>query len=138
MLSTLFISTDGNGQNPLPVAVGMLLVLAITGAVSFSLAWFIRTTSLSIVASIGITELVFLLYFVSRIAFSTHLDSHATEELCLLPLVFAVVTAPTILLSSIGFGRVASRVFQRKETELSGSDTQLGEPGITKDLPSAS
>jgi hypothetical protein len=25
-LSTLFLSTDGNGQNPLPVAAGMLLL----------------------------------------------------------------------------------------------------------------
>jgi hypothetical protein len=30
-VSTLFVSIDGNGQAPMPVAAGMLMVAAITG-----------------------------------------------------------------------------------------------------------
>ena len=113
-LSTLFVSTDGNGQNPLPVAAGMLLVVLVTGLISFALGWFVRTLPLAMVGSAAITELGFLLYFVCRVAFSKHVHDHASEELYLLPLVFAVVTAPTVLLSSIGFGRLASRVYQKR------------------------
>ena len=116
-LSTFFISTDGNGQNPLPVAAGMLLVVLVIGAVSFALAWFVRTAPLAIMGSAVITELGFLLYFVCRVAFSQHLHEHANEELYLLPIVFVVVTAPTVLLASIGFGRAASRVYQRRRDE---------------------
>jgi hypothetical protein len=117
-LSTLFVSTDGNGQNPLPVAAGMLLVVLVIGAVSFALAWFVRTVPLAILGSVVITELGFLLYFVCRVAFSQHLHEHVNEELYLLPIVFAVVTAPTVLLSSVGFGRLASRINQRRPAEL--------------------
>jgi hypothetical protein len=63
-LSTLFVSTGGNGQNPLPVAASMLLVVLVIGAVSFALAWFVRTAPLVMVGSAVITELAFLLYFV--------------------------------------------------------------------------
>ena len=117
-LSTLFVSTDGNGQNPLPVAAGMLLVVFITGLVSFVLARFVRTILLAIAASVIITDLLFILYFVCRVAFSQHVHDHAFEELYLLPFVFVVVTAPTVLLSSIGFGRFASRFYQRKRVAL--------------------
>jgi hypothetical protein len=113
-LSTLFISTDGNGQNSLPVAAGMLLVSFITGLVSFGLAWFLRSVPLAVAASVVVTDLLFILYFVCRIAYSKRLDDHAGEELTLLPIVFVVVTAPTVLLSSVGFGRIANRCFQRK------------------------
>jgi hypothetical protein len=80
-------------------------------------------------ASMGITELVFLLYFVSRVTFSTHVDDHASEELYLLPIVFAVVTAPTILLSSIGFGRMASRIFHRQNAEACAAPKE-GPPSV--------
>jgi hypothetical protein len=113
-LSTLFVSTDGNGQNPLPVAATMLFIVLVIGAVSFALAWVVRTVPLAIVGSATITELGFLLYFVCRVAFSQHLHEHVNEELYLLPIVFAVVTAPTVLLSAIGFGRWASRVYQKR------------------------
>ena len=116
-ISTLFVSTDGNGQNPLPVAAIMLLVVFITGLVSFVLARFVRTVPFAIVASIIITDLLFILYFVCRVAFSQHVHEHADEELYLLPVVFIVYTAPTVLLSSIGFGRFASRFYQRKNEE---------------------
>ena len=113
-LSTLFISTDGNGQNPLPVAAGMLLVVFITGLVSFGLAWFIRSVPFAVMSSVVITDLLFVLYFVGRVAYSQHVHDHAGEEAFLLPIVFVVVSAPTVLLSCIGFGRFASRVYQRK------------------------
>src|ERR1041385_7086257 len=108
-LSTLFVSTDGNGQNPLPVAAGMLLVVLLTGAVSFILGWFVRTVPLAIVASVVITDVLFVIFFVCRFAFSQQPHRHGNEELILLPIVFVVATAPTVLLSSIGFGRFASR-----------------------------
>ena len=112
--STLFISTDGNGQNPLPVAAGMLFISLIVGAVSFVLARFIRSLPLSITASIFTCDLLFVFYFVCRFAFSKQVLEHGNEELILLPIVFVVVTAPTILLGSIGFVRIASRFYQRK------------------------
>ena len=71
-LSTLFISTDGNGQNPLPIVAGMLLVVFITGLVSFGLAWFIRSVPFAVMSSVVITDLLFVLYFVSRVAYSRH------------------------------------------------------------------
>jgi hypothetical protein len=112
-LSTLFFSTDGNGQNPFPVGAGMLLVALITGAVSFALAGPVRSILLAMAASGVITELLFVLYFVCRVAFSEHVDDHAFEELYLLPLVFALYTAPTVLFSTIGFGRLANRFYRR-------------------------
>ena len=112
--STLFASTDGNGQNPLPIAAGMLLVAFITCLVSFGLALFIRSVPFAVFSSLVITELIFVLYFVRRVAFSQHVHEHVQEELYLLPLVFAVFTAPTVILSCIGFGRIASRVFKRE------------------------
>jgi hypothetical protein len=114
-LSTLFISTDGNGQNPLPVAAGMLLVVFVTGLVSFILAKFVRTVPLAIVASAILTDILFVLYFVCRFAFSQQVHEHGNEELILLPIVFVVGTAPTVLFSSIGFGRFASRFYQRRK-----------------------
>jgi len=113
-LSTLFVSTDGNGQNPLPVAAGMLLVVFITGLVSFVLARFVHTVPFAMAGSAFITDLIFVLFFVCRVAYSKHVDDHASEELFLLPVVFVVVTAPTVLLSAIGFGRFASRFYQTK------------------------
>lgn len=113
-LSTLVISTDGNGQNPLPVAAMVLLVALITGLVSALLAWIVRTILLAITASAIITELLFILYFVCRVAFSQHVDDHAFEELYLLPLVFAVYTAPAVLFSTIGSARLANRLYQKR------------------------
>ena len=142
-LSTLFVSTDGNGQNPLPVAAGMGLVVLIAGAVSFALGWLVRSLPLAIVGSAAITELGFLLYFVCRVAYGKHLDPHAEEELYLLPIVFAVATAPTVLLSSIGFGRMASRVYRRRRAEPcappnGGPATPAASSHVTEGPPSVS
>jgi hypothetical protein len=46
---------------------------------------------LVVLGSAAIAELLFLLYFVCRVAFSEHLHPHASEELYLLPIVFAAV-----------------------------------------------
>jgi hypothetical protein len=113
-LSTLFISTDGNGQNPLPVAAGMLVVVLISGLVSFVLARLIHTTVLSIAASTILTDVLFVLYFIRRFALSQQVHEHGNEELILLPIVFVVGTAPAVLLSCIGFGRFARRLHQRR------------------------
>ena len=88
----------GNGQNALPVVAGMLTVALVIGAVSFALARFVRTVPLAILGTADITKLGFLLYFVCRVAFSQRLHEHVNEELHLLPVVFGVVTAPTIVL----------------------------------------
>ena len=140
-LSTLFVSTDGNGQNPLPVGAGMLLVASITGLVSFALAWRVRSLPLAIVGSAVVTEMGFLLFFVCRVAYGRHLHPHADEELYLLPLVFAVVTAPTVLLSSIGFGRVASRVYNRGRADAptsGGPAKSIGHSRAAEKPPSVS
>ena len=129
-LSTAFISIDGDGQNPVPVAAGMLLIAGLTGVVSFALACFVRTTLLAIVATMVITELAFLLCFVSGFASSTRADAHAAEELSLVPMVFAVVTAPTVLLSSVGFGRIWHRVCCRK-TRGNGQSVSADDRGTT-------
>jgi hypothetical protein len=118
-ISTLFVSTDGNGQNPLPVAAGMLLVVFVTGFISLVLAKFVRTAPLAIVASATITDLLFVLYLLCRLAFSRHVHEHADEEAFLVPVIFVVETAPTVLLSSIGFGRLANRSYR---PAASGSD----------------
>lgn len=113
-LSTVFISTDGNGQNPVPVAAVMMVVVFITGLVSFGLAWFIRRIPLAIVASIIVTDLLFVLFLISLFIFSQQPHEHGNEELTLLPVVFVVVSAPAVLLSSTGFGRLAGRIYQKK------------------------
>lgn len=139
----LFVSTDGNGQNPLPVVAQMGLVVLVVGVVSFALASFVRTVPLAVLGSAAITELLFLLYFVCRVAFSEHLHPHVSEELYLLPIVFVVFTAPTVMLSSIGFGRLASRVYRRRRAEPNaapngGPATQHGNSGVTEVPPSVS
>jgi hypothetical protein len=141
-LSTLFISTDGNGQNPVPVAAGMGLVILVSGAVSFGVGGLVRSLPLSIVGSAAITELAFVLYFVCRVAYGKHLDPHAEEELYLLPIVFAVATAPAVLLSSVGFGRMASRAYRGRRAEHAppngGPAPQFGNPGVVEGPPRVS
>ena len=112
-LSTLFVSTDGNVQNPVMVAGIMLLVVFITGVVSFTLGRFVRDLALAIMATVVTTDALFVLYFVCRF-FAQRVHRHEYEELTLLPIVFVVATAPAVVLSSVGFGRLASRFYQRK------------------------
>jgi hypothetical protein len=111
-MSTLFVSTDGNGQNALPVAGGMILIALATGLVSFLLARIVRTVPLSIIASAIITDLLLVWYGLCRLDSST--NPYAGEMAMLFPIVFVVATGPTVLLSSIGFGRLSSRFWRRK------------------------
>lgn len=113
-MSILFVSTDGNGQNPIPVVGTMLIVVLVTGLVSFFLARLVRSLPLAIIGSIVITDLLFIFYVISYVAYSRKTDPHASEMISLLPVVLVVVTAPTVVLSSIGFVRLASRFYQRK------------------------
>ena len=113
-VSTLFVSTGGNGQNPLPVAAGMLFMVLITGVVAFALAWIVRTVAFAIASNVVIIYLASIVFFVWRVASIQHVDEHTAEELYLLPVVFVVYTGPTVVLSSIGFGRLASRFFRNR------------------------
>lgn len=112
--STFFISTDGNGQNSVPVAAGILFVVIINGLASFFFARFSQSVIHSIAASAIVTDFLFVLYFVCRF-YLQHGHEHGKEELVLLPIVFAVVTAPTVILASIGFGRIAGRFYRRNK-----------------------
>ena len=113
-MSILFVSTDGNGQNPIPVAGTMMTVVLVTGLVSFLLARFIRSIVIAIVASIVITDMLFALVVIWPIAYSPTTDKYAMEMGPLIPIIIVVSTAPTVVLSSIGFGRLASRFYQRR------------------------
>jgi hypothetical protein len=112
-ISILFISTDGNGQNPIPVAGGIMMVVLVTGVISSLLARFIRNLLFAIIVSVTITDLLCVLYSVHRLDSSQ--DPYAGEAALLFPIVFAIETAPTVLLSSIGFGRLAKRFCQKKD-----------------------
>jgi hypothetical protein len=111
-LSILFISTDGNGQNPVPVAGGIMLLVLATGVISFLLARIVRTLPLAIIASAIITDLLFVVYGLNQMNSSR--DPYAGEMALLFPIVFVFDTGPTVLLCSIGFGRLASRFWQRR------------------------
>jgi biotin transporter BioY len=111
-ISILFISTDGNGQNPGPVAGEIMIVVLVTGVVSFLLARFVRSLPLAIIASVIITDLLFILYGICQLNSSS--DPYASEATLMFPIVFVVETAPAILLSSIGLGRLASRFCQKR------------------------
>jgi hypothetical protein len=113
-MSILFVSTDGNGQNPIPVTGTMMVVVLVAGLVSFSLARFVRSIVIEIVASIVVTDLLFALVVIWPIAFSPTTDKYAMEMGPLIPIIFVVSTAPAVVLSSIGFGRLASRFYQRR------------------------
>jgi len=108
--SMLFV---GNGPNLLLVLAINLFVALICGLVSFAIAWFIRTVPISIMASIIVTDLIIVLYFVCRIEFSQQPHEHVKDELILLPMDVVVYTAPTVLLTCAGFGRFAGRLYQR-------------------------
>ena len=116
-LNILLISTSGNGQDPLPVAVDVLVAMLITGLVSLALASLVHGLLFSMMASMIITDFLFVLYFVYWFAFSQEMPEHPFEEYILLPTVFVVSTAPTVLCASIGFGRLASRYYRESDVK---------------------
>jgi hypothetical protein len=65
-----------------------------------------------VIASGVITDLAFVVYLVNQALNSRSHATHAGEEAFLIPIIFVVVTAPTVFLSAFGFGRMASRVYQ--------------------------
>jgi hypothetical protein len=109
-LSVLFVSSDGNGQNPFPVAGQMSIGAVIIGVVSFILARVVRSRLFAAVSTIIIIKLLFVLLAFRAVASS----SDAAEILYLLPVVLVVYTLPMVLLASIGFVRLASSIYQRK------------------------
>jgi hypothetical protein len=113
-LSILFVSTDGNGRNPLPVAAQALVFVAVNGLVSFIDARFIRSVPAIVIASIFVTDLIFVLLIVLPAIFSPLSDAgEQREKVILAPVVFVVYTAPMVVLSSIGFARVWHRFYQK-------------------------
>jgi hypothetical protein len=119
-ISVLFISSDGNGQNPVPVAGYILVVVLVAGAVSFVLARFSRSLALVITASVILTDLLFVVCEVCYFAYYST-DAYAGEAARMFPVVFTVEAAPAIVLASIGFGRFARRFWQKRTLAIDGS-----------------
>ena len=111
LATTFFVSYDGGGQNPFYVLLWILVVALVVGVVSFVIARLVSTLTLAVIATAIITDLLFLTYFMYRIAFQPDGDPHATEAYLLIPIVFTIVTAPLVGLSSFGIGRIANRYF---------------------------
>jgi len=114
-LSVLFVSTDGNGQNPLPVAAGALVFVAVNSLVSLSASRFIRNVPATVIASIFVTDLIFVLLIILPAIHSPLSDvGEQRERVILAPIVLVVYTLPMVVLSSIGFVRIWSRFYQKK------------------------
>jgi hypothetical protein len=84
-------------------------LLAVNALVSLVLAGFVRTKVLSISASFIITELLFLLWGFLAVA-----DSKDANDILGLPLVMAAFAAPILLLASVGFVMLATRMYQER------------------------
>jgi len=84
-------------------------LLAVNALVSLVLAGFVRTKLLSISASFIITELLFLLWGFFAVA-----DSKDANDILGLPLVMAAFAAPILLLASVGFVMLATRMYQER------------------------
>jgi len=113
-ISTLFVTTDGNGRNPVPVAEEMMILVLFIGLVSFLLARIVRTIPLAIIASVIITDMLSILWGEHQLR--SFQGPYADEAIMMFPIIFLVETAPAVLLSSVGFGRLASR-FWRNRTQ---------------------
>ncbi|PNY34558.1 hypothetical protein C2E31_22915 [Rhodopirellula baltica] len=107
----LFTSSNGGGQNLLHVLTLMLFIASVASIVSFIIARWVATLALAVAASAVITDLLFMIYFMYSIAYRDSADPHAVEAYLLIPIVFTVVTAPLVGLSSFGIGRIANRYF---------------------------
>ena len=117
LATTFFVSSDGGGQNPIYVLLWMLLIALVVGVVSFVIARFVSTLALAVIATAIITDLLFMMYFMYSIA-RPNADPHATEAYLLIPIVFTIVTAPLVGLSSFGIGRIANRYFHTPDPGL--------------------
>jgi hypothetical protein len=117
-ITVLFVSTDGNGRNPVPVACETMIIVLATGLVSFSITKFIGELPLAIITSVILTDLLCVVCGVRSLAYHSA-DEYAAEAALMFPIIFTVYAAPTILLSSIGFGRLASRFWRKRRNAAS-------------------
>jgi hypothetical protein len=115
--STWFISTNGHGQKMLFVGAGMIFVSLITGMVSFVVSRWVQIVPMAVIASVIVTDLLFGLYLICLSAFKP--SPHGHEALMLLPMMFVMKTAPTVMFAAIGFSRFARRFYQRKQIKAS-------------------
>ena len=70
-------------------------------------------TADTVIASITVTDLVLALFVVLPAMFSPMPDAHEQREMLFLwPIVLVVFTAPMVVLSSIGFVRLATRLYR--------------------------
>jgi hypothetical protein len=125
-ITILFVSTDGNGQNPVPVAGQTMVVVLVNGLVSFLIARFICKLPLAIIASAILTDMLFIVYCVRDLAYHST-DKYAGEAALMFPIIFTVETAPTMLLSSIGFGRLASRFWRKRKLHVEKDTPDLND-----------
>ncbi|QDS93562.1 hypothetical protein FF011L_23320 [Roseimaritima multifibrata] len=102
----------------------MLLLALVAGVVSFIMARLIPTLPLAVTATAIITDLLFLIYFMCSVAFRGHADPHLAEAYLLIPIVFTIVTAPLVGLSSLGIGRIANRYFYARADGDDSVDTR--------------
>jgi hypothetical protein len=88
----------------------IVFLVVVNGVVSFALAAFVRTKGLCIIASTIITELAAALVFAAEGRKSPY-----PEDSILLPAsCIALVGTPVLLVSSVGFTFLASRVYKRR------------------------
>ena len=116
----LFMSRDGNGQNPLPLLIPVGIALLINGIVGCLLGRFIKSRWLASVSTMIITEQVYVLAAMYLTLARASNDPHYGEELNMIPVVLVVFTTPMVILSSIGFVRLASSWSRPKETQPTG------------------
>ena len=124
LMTAYFVLSDGGGQNPFYVLLWTLLITLAVGGISFIIARMVSTLALAVTATAIITDLLFLTYFMYSIALRPDADPHATEAYLLIPIVFTVVTAPLLGLSSFGFGRIANRYFSTRTQSLDSTANQ--------------
>jgi cellulose synthase/poly-beta-1,6-N-acetylglucosamine synthase-like glycosyltransferase len=107
-------STDDGRPVPLSNLAFLLLAVFAASLASFAMAKCIRIIPLAIAASIAITDFLIALYVLCRIPFLDSVHGHWSEALIFLPLIMVANASIAVVLSSIGFGRLARRYYDRK------------------------
>ena len=114
-LSVLFVSAD-NAESPLAALIQMLFFVAVTAVVSCPIARFTTNKLVAVFTSILITDLSFTLLLIVPELLSPHADPHEHQAmLSLWPIFAAVYTAPLVVFCSLGFVRLATRLYRRSE-----------------------
>jgi len=117
LLTLLFVSTDGNGQNPFPLLIPISVGLLINGVVCWTLSKCITSAGLVYTGAVIITEQVFALTELILNLAKPSADPHYAEVLTLLPVILAVYTAPMVLISSLGFVVLTRHTDKSKERQ---------------------